>query len=201
MVYLQVIIGYCIHHFSAPMDLVKITLARFTCGYNPNFSSIQNIEAVLYACILVSFRSSKIPKTLVLHTASRLPADRKDLTPLCSPLKRHAMTSSHTPTHTLNHPIFLPYRFLPNFHPPVPFSPAPCAPPHGAGFSFTILRTFFSYAWRSFLNRLNASACAGDSGFGSSSSDWMPRRISLMVMAGFQPSSSLRMERQTVPEG
>jgi hypothetical protein len=29
----------------------------------------------------------------------------------------------------------------------------------------------------------------------------MPRRISLIVMAGFQPSSSFRIERQTVPEG
>jgi hypothetical protein len=35
----------------------------------------------------------------------------------------------------------------------------------------------------------------------SSRRDWMPSRISLMVMAGFQPSSSLRMDRQTVPEG
>lgn len=29
----------------------------------------------------------------------------------------------------------------------------------------------------------------------------MPRRICLMVMAGFHPSSSFRMERHTVPEG
>lgn len=72
---------------------------------------------------------------------------------------------------------------------------------YGAGFSFTMLRTFFSYACLSFLKRLNASACAGESGFGSSSSDWMPSRISLIVIAGFQPSSSLRMLRQTVPEG
>jgi len=72
---------------------------------------------------------------------------------------------------------------------------------YGAGLSLTILRIFFSYAALSFLNRLKASACAGDSGFGSSSSDWMPSRISLMVIAGFQPSSSLRIERQTVPDG
>jgi hypothetical protein len=64
-----------------------------------------------------------------------------------------------------------------------------------------MLRTFFSYAARSFLKRLNASACAGESGFGSSSSDWMPSKISLIVIAGFQPSSSFRMLRQTVPEG
>jgi hypothetical protein len=72
---------------------------------------------------------------------------------------------------------------------------------YGAGFSLTICLTFRSYAALSFLNRLNASACAGDSGLGSSRSDWMPRRISLMFIAGFQPSSSFRMDRQTVPDG
>ena len=72
---------------------------------------------------------------------------------------------------------------------------------HGAWLSLTIFRTAFSYAARSFLKRLYASACAGDSGFTSSSSIWMPRRICLMVMAGFQASSSLRIDRQTVPEG
>ena len=73
--------------------------------------------------------------------------------------------------------------------------------PQGAGFSFTTCFTRFLYASRSFLYKLYASACAGLSGFTSSSSIWMPSRISLIVMAGFQPSSSLRMERQTVPEG
>ena len=72
---------------------------------------------------------------------------------------------------------------------------------YGAGFSLTRFRIFLSYAARSFLNKLKASACAGDSGFGSSKSDWMPSNISLIVIAGFQPSSSLRIERQTVPEG
>jgi len=72
---------------------------------------------------------------------------------------------------------------------------------YGAGFSLTRFRIFLSYAARSFLNKLKASACAGDSGFGSSKSDWMPNSISLIVIAGFQPSSSLRIERQTVPEG
>jgi hypothetical protein len=71
----------------------------------------------------------------------------------------------------------------------------------GAWLSFTILRTAFSYATLSFLKRLYASAWAGESGLTSSSSIWIPRRICLMVMAGFQASSSLRIERQTVPEG
>jgi hypothetical protein len=61
--------------------------------------------------------------------------------------------------------------------------------------------TFLSYAAGSFLKRLYASAWAGDSGFGSSRRAWMPRRICLMVIAGFQPSSSFRIERQTVPDG
>jgi len=72
---------------------------------------------------------------------------------------------------------------------------------YGAGFSLTRCLIFFSYAALSFLKRLNASAWAGDSGFGSSRSDWIPSRISLIVIAGFQPSSSFKMDRQTVPEG
>ena len=40
---------------------------------------------------------------------------------------------------------------------------------YGAGFSLTVLLTLLSYAALSFLNRLYASACAGESGFGSSS--------------------------------
>jgi len=40
---------------------------------------------------------------------------------------------------------------------------------YGAGFSLTVLFTLLSYATLSFLNRLYASACAGESGFGSSS--------------------------------
>lgn len=71
----------------------------------------------------------------------------------------------------------------------------------GARLSLTICLTFRSYACRSFLNRLYASACAGDSGFTSSSSIWIPSRICLIVMAGFQASSSFRMDRQTVPDG
>lgn len=46
-----------------------------------------------------------------------------------------------------------------------------------------------------------ASACAGDSGFGSSRRSWIPSRICLMVMAGLQASSSFKIDRQTVPEG
>lgn len=38
---------------------------------------------------------------------------------------------------------------------------------YGAGLSLTTALIFLSYATRSFLNRLYASACAGDSGFGS----------------------------------
>lgn len=41
--------------------------------------------------------------------------------------------------------------------------------PQGAGFSRTTRLTLRSYSTRSLLNRLYASACAGDSGFGSSS--------------------------------
>jgi len=72
---------------------------------------------------------------------------------------------------------------------------------YGAGFSLTILLILFSYAARSFLKRLYASAWAGESGFGSSSKSWTPRRICLMVIAGFHASSSFRMDKQTVPEG
>lgn len=87
-------------------------------------------------------------------------------------------------------------------HPNMHFAcPARGRPDYGAWLSLTILRTAFSYATRSFLNKLYASACAGDSGLTSSRSIWMPRRICLMVMAGFQASSSLRIERQTVPDG
>lgn len=95
-----------------------------------------------------------------------------------------------------------PFRLLPSALRPPP-SPLHLStlPPYGAGLSLTIVFTFRSYAARSFLNRLNASACAGDSGFGSFSRSWIPSRICLIVMAGFQPSSSLRIERQTVPEG
>lgn len=71
----------------------------------------------------------------------------------------------------------------------------------GAGFSFTVRLTLASYAVRSFLYRLYASACAGESGFGSSSRSCTPRRICLIVMAGFHPSSSFRMDKQTVPDG
>lgn len=70
-----------------------------------------------------------------------------------------------------------------------------------AGFSRTTCFTRRSYDGRSFLKRLYASACAGDSGFGSLSRSWIPRRICLIVIAGFQASSSFRIERQTVPEG
>ena len=69
------------------------------------------------------------------------------------------------------------------------------------GFSRTTCFTRRSYDGRSFLKRLYASACAGDSGFGSFSRSWIPRRICLIVIAGFQASSSFRIERQTVPEG
>lgn len=71
----------------------------------------------------------------------------------------------------------------------------------GAGFSLTMDLILRSYAARSFLNRLYASAWAGDSGLGSFSKSWMPRRICLMVIAGFQPSSSFNIDRQTVPDG
>lgn len=70
-----------------------------------------------------------------------------------------------------------------------------------AGFSRTTRRILFSYSFLSFLNRLYASAWAGDSGLGLFRSSWMPRRICLTVIAGFHASSSFRMERQTVPEG
>ena len=69
------------------------------------------------------------------------------------------------------------------------------------GFSLTTWRTRRSYAGRSFLNRLYASAWAGDSGFGSFKRSWIPSRICRIVMAGRQASSSFRIERQTVPEG
>lgn len=59
----------------------------------------------------------------------------------------------------------------------------------------------FSYSVLSFLKRLYASACAGDSGFGSFSKSCTPSRICLIVMAGFHASSSFRIDRQTVPEG
>ena len=67
--------------------------------------------------------------------------------------------------------------------------------------SRTTRRTLFSYSTRSLLNRLYASAWAGDSGFGSLRRSWMPSRICLTVMAGFHASSSFKIDRQTVPEG
>lgn len=72
---------------------------------------------------------------------------------------------------------------------------------YGAGFSLTTCRTLLSYAVRSFLNKLYASAWAGDSGLGSSRRSWTPRRICLIVIAGFHASSSFRIDKQTVPEG
>ena len=44
-----------------------------------------------------------------------------------------------------------------------------------------------------------ASPQAGLLRFGSSSSSWIPTRICLTVMAGFQPSCAFTMDRQTVP--
>jgi len=38
-------------------------------------------------------------------------------------------------------------------------------------------------------------------GFGSFKRSWIPSKICLMVMAGFHPSSSFKMDRHTVPEG
>src|SRR6266566_4341570 len=76
-------------------------------------------------------------------------------------------------------------------------TPPPSTAFYGAGFSRTTRLILFSYSARSFLKRLYASACAGDSGLGSLSRSWTPRRICLIVMAGFHASSSLRMERQT----
>ena len=51
------------------------------------------------------------------------------------------------------------------------------------------------------LKRCMASAWAGDFGLGLSRRSWMPMSMALMVMAGRQPSSSLRILRQMVPEG
>jgi hypothetical protein len=72
---------------------------------------------------------------------------------------------------------------------------------YGAGFSRTILLMRFSYSPRSFLNRLYASACAGDSGLGSFRRSCIPRRICFTVMAGFHPSSSFKIDKHTVPDG
>lgn len=46
-----------------------------------------------------------------------------------------------------------------------------------------------------------ASSCAGLNGFGESRRSCTPSRICLMVMPGFQASSSFRILRHTVPDG
>ena len=71
----------------------------------------------------------------------------------------------------------------------------------GAAFSLTTRLIRLSYSTRSFLKRLYASACAGDSGLGSLRRSCTPNRICLMVIAGFHASSSLRIDKHTVPDG
>eukprot|EP01139_Manchomonas_bermudensis_P020117 Amastigsp_a677948_407.p2 type:complete len:105 gc:universal Amastigsp_a677948_407:270-584(+) len=51
------------------------------------------------------------------------------------------------------------------------------------------------------MNSWYASICAGSFSLGSASRSWMPRRTLETVTFGVQPFSSLRIERQTVPEG
>lgn len=67
--------------------------------------------------------------------------------------------------------------------------------------SLACCRTLLSYAAASFWNMVNASLCAGSCGLGSLSKSWIPNKICLMVIAGFQPLSSSKMLRQTVPDG
>lgn len=62
--------------------------------------------------------------------------------------------------------------------------------------------TFFMYSSLLFLYRVRGYCWAGLSMFGSSfKSFWIPNNICLMVMCGFQSSSSFKIDRQTVPEG
>jgi hypothetical protein len=82
-------------------------------------------------------------------------------------------------------------------------SPLPKSPPHhdGGGNFRACACTVRLYSARLCWNDMYASVCAGECGFGSVSSSCTPASTWLTVREGFQPLSSLRMDRHTVPEG
>ena len=61
--------------------------------------------------------------------------------------------------------------------------------------------TLLLYSVLLWMNSWYASDCAGLLGLGSSSKSWIPIKTCFKVIAGRQPSSSFKIERQIVPDG